>query len=266
MSKRYVVPFLSGILCCSLVFGLATTALAASGTVSFNMVNLTLNRKEAFSKGEELTNDSGRAIPSSITYTDEAGGGTTYIPLTYVSRLLDTQISWDQTTQTVKLGYGAVGEGSSGTGSGGSLTEGSSGGLTELPLNAAGSTAAPFSEVTPIQPPTEGRHSYAIAPTEYTSQEGYQNSVPLSIGNGEYCSITVTNHNDYPLLFTLGRQYNQSAEKIYTHIPAGATVTRTVHIDEQTGAITSPQLLVAVGYYDAVKDMHITIQGVQFNI
>ena len=264
MKKTGLAPFLSGALSAALILGLTTTALAASGTVSFNAVNLTLNRKEVFSQGEELTNDAGRAIPSSIVYLDEAGGGTTYIPLAYVSRLLDTQISWDQATQTVKLGYGAVGEGSGGTSGGGSLTEGASGGLTDLPLHAAGNTAAPFAEVEPILPSDGGGISYAIAPTDYTSQEGYENAVPLSLGNGQYCSITVTNHNDYPLLFTLGRQYNQSTEKIYTHIPAGQTVTRTVQIQEQPGSITSPKLLVAVGYYDAAKEMHITIEGVQF--
>lgn len=264
MKKAKIIPFLSGILCCTLVFGLATTALALSGSVSFNEVNLTLNRKKAFSKGDTLTNDTGRSIPSSITYTDEDGGGTTYIPLAYVSRLLDTQIAWDQATQTVKLGYGAVGEGSGTSSGGGSLTEGASGGLTDLPLNAIGSTAAPFKEIAPVMPKEGERYSYAIAPTDYTSQEGYENAVPLSVGSGKYCSITVTNHNDYPLLFTLGRQYNQSTEKIYTHIPAGQTVTRTVQIEEQPGALISPKLLVAVGYYDATKDMHITIEGVQF--
>lgn len=64
--------------------------------------------------------------------------------------------------------------------------------------------AAPFQEVEPI--PTDDMDrgiSYAIAPTDYTSQEGYENAVPMSVGNGEYCSVTVTNHNSYPLLFTL---------------------------------------------------------------
>lgn len=66
MKKTGLAPFLSGALSAALILGLTTTALAASGTVSFNAVNLTLNRKEVFSQGEELTNDAGRAIPSSI--------------------------------------------------------------------------------------------------------------------------------------------------------------------------------------------------------
>ena len=62
MKKTGLAPFLSGALSAALILGLTTTALAASGTVSFNAVNLTLNRKEVFSQGEELTNDAGRAI------------------------------------------------------------------------------------------------------------------------------------------------------------------------------------------------------------
>ena len=264
MKKERITAFISGVLCCALVFSLATTALAVTGAVSFGTVNLKLNRKPVFEQGAELTNDAGRAIPSSITYTDEGGGDTTYLPLAYVSRLLDTQIGWEQATKTVKLGYGAVGEGSGEAGSGGSVTEGPSSGLTDLPLHAAGSIAAPFAEIEPISTDDMTRISYAIAPTDITSQDGYENAVPMSAGNGKYCSITVTNHNDYPLSFALGRQYNQSAEEIYTHIPAGETVTRTVQFEKEDEAITSPKLLVKVGYYDNAKDMHITIKGVQF--
>lgn len=266
MKKTGLVPFVSGVLSTALIFGLATTALAASGTISLNTVNLNLNRKAVFAQGEELTNDAGRTIPSSITYTDGAGGDTTYLPLAYVARLLDTQIAWDQATQTVKLGYGAVGEGSGSGSGGGSLTEGGNSGLTNLPFNAIGSVASPFTEIAPIQPQDGESFSYAIAPTDYMSQEGYENAVPLSLGNGKYCSITVTNRNDFPLLFTLGRQYNQSAEKIYTQIPAGQTVTRTVEIGQQAGTVTSPKLLVAVGSYQTTEELHISIEGIQFGL
>lgn len=55
-------------------------------------VNVRLNSEEVFAQGEELRTDAGQAIPSSITYTDETGGDTTYVPLSYLSRLLDTGI------------------------------------------------------------------------------------------------------------------------------------------------------------------------------
>ena len=235
MKKEKITSFLSGVVSCTLVLGLVTTALAATGNMSFGRVNVRLNSEEVFAQGEELRTDAGQAIPSSITYTDETGGDTTYVPLSYLSRLLDTPVGWDQATR-------------------------------DLPLKAVGSVAAPFQEVEPI--PTDDMDrgiSYAIAPTDYTSQEGYENAVPMSVGNGEYCSVTVTNHNSYPLLFTLGRAYNQGSDEIYTHIPAGQTVTRTVKFEKDPNALTSPKLLVAVGYYEAIEDMHISIKAVQFS-
>lgn len=42
MKKTGLVPFVSGVLSTALIFGLATTALAASGTISLNSVNLNL--------------------------------------------------------------------------------------------------------------------------------------------------------------------------------------------------------------------------------
>ncbi len=269
MKKEKITSFLSGVVSCTLVLGLATTALAATGTVSFGRVNVRLNSEEVFAQGEELRTEAGQAIPSSITYTDETGGDTTYVPLSYLSRLLDTQVGWDQASKTVKLGYDATLPGDGKPGSGDIVieeTDNPSAGLTGLPLKAVGSVAAPFQEVEPITTDDMKQGiSYAIAPTDYTSQEGYENAVPMAVGNGEYCSVTVTNHNSYPLLFTLGRAYNQGSDEIHTHIPAGQTVTRTVKFEKDPDALTNPKLLVAVGYYEAIEDMHISIKAVQFS-
>ena len=108
MKKEKITSFLSGVVSCTLVLGLATTALAATGNMSFGRVNVRLNSEEVFAQGEELRTDAGQAIPSSITYTDETGGDTTYVPLSYLSRLLDTPVGWDQASKTVKLGYSAA--------------------------------------------------------------------------------------------------------------------------------------------------------------
>lgn len=62
-----------------------------------------------------------------------------------------------------------------------------------------------------------------------------------------------------------GRAYNQGSDEIHTHIPAGQTVTRTVKFEKDPDALTNPKLLVAVGYYEAIEDMHISIKAVQFS-
>ena len=92
----------------ALIFGGLTTALAASNAISFNSVNLSMNGEAIFSKEELLETDAGQKIPSSILYTDELGGGTTYLPVAYISRLLGISISWDGETETVVLSNNQV--------------------------------------------------------------------------------------------------------------------------------------------------------------
>lgn len=42
-------------------------------------------------------------------------------------------------------------------------------------------------------------------------------------------------------------------------------MTRTVKFEKDPDALTNPKLLVAVGYYEAIEDMHISIKAVQFS-
>lgn len=42
-------------------------------------------------------------------------------------------------------------------------------------------------------------------------------------------------------------------------------MTRTVKFEKEPDALTNPKLLVAVGYYEAIEDMHISIKAVQFS-
>ena len=104
MKRKILVSFLAGTLSATLIFGGITTALAASNTVTFNGVNLSMNGEAVFGKGEYLETSAGQQIPSSILYTDETGGGTTYLPVACISKLLNISITWDQATNTVVLG------------------------------------------------------------------------------------------------------------------------------------------------------------------
>ena len=98
MKKQSRLNFWKGFLSATLVFACISSAMAMSGTVNFSQVTLAMNGRAVFSKGESLKASNGQSIPSSISYIDETGGGTTYLPLAYVSRLLDTPVSWDGTT------------------------------------------------------------------------------------------------------------------------------------------------------------------------
>jgi len=250
--------FLSGFLCAAVLLSCTAGVLAASGTVSFNSVGLKANGKTLFSQDQELTNDAGRSIPSSIVYQDEAGGGTTYLPLAYVARLLDTPVGWDGKTGTVLLGRTFTGGFQIGLGS----EETSS--LDQMPTNSAGSQIAPFTEIEPRLPQEDEPQSLPISHTVYRSVDGYEDTFGVNRANGKYVSVTVTNHNDFPLLFRLGRSYNLDQKTVSTQIPAGQTVTRTVEVGESDLLVSNPSLLVFVGSNGQWSEIDIEIEAVQF--
>ena len=86
------------------MFGCLTSALAASGQVSYNFSNVSLDGEKQISAGVDLTAANGQKVPSSILYTDDAGGKTNYLPIRAISDLLDIEIDYDSDTKTVLLG------------------------------------------------------------------------------------------------------------------------------------------------------------------
>lgn len=103
MKKLNLRSFFAGVLTATLLFAVITTALAASGSVTYNGINLTVGGKAILSKGEYLELASGEKVPSSILYVDQAGGGTTYLPMRYLAELLGMSVTWDQATGTADL-------------------------------------------------------------------------------------------------------------------------------------------------------------------
>lgn len=87
--------FLSGALCATLVFSLALSALAISGNVSFNLSAIKFDGQVISEAGDGYTLSNGCVAPASITYTDEQGGGTTYLPVRRIGELAGVTIDWD---------------------------------------------------------------------------------------------------------------------------------------------------------------------------
>ncbi|MPM00443.1 hypothetical protein SDC9_46667 [bioreactor metagenome] len=101
--KNKLPPFLAGVLTTALIGSLTVTALAASGQVSFNLSAIKFNGQQISAKGENYTLSSGTNVPASITYTDENGGGTTYLPAKRISELVGVEIGYDVTTGSVTI-------------------------------------------------------------------------------------------------------------------------------------------------------------------
>lgn len=225
--KHPVIPFFSGILAAVLTMGCVTTVLAASGLVEFSPVGLQLNRKAVFSAGDSVETESGQSVPSSLLYTDAAGGGTTYLPLRTIAQLLDVPITWDGGNNTIVLGR-------SGTGGSEVIVGELEQNWDELPLDQAGEKMGPFGEVEPVRQQT-GIH--LLEDTKYCSDSDFSRDIPFIGANGRYLSITVTNNGDKPLLFQAGHLYATGRDMLSTKIPAGATVTRTFEAEKSSAAI-----------------------------
>lgn len=106
MKKQPIRPFFAGVLTALLCFGIVSSALAASGQVTFNAVNVTVNGEAVCYKGDYMELESGEKVPSSILYVDETGGGTTYLPVASLAKALEVRCDWIPEVKTVMLGNG----------------------------------------------------------------------------------------------------------------------------------------------------------------
>lgn len=100
---KRIPTFVAGMLTAAVIGGLGVGALAASGAVTFNASALQFNGRQISAKGENYTLDNGQQVPASITYTDETGGGTTYLPVRRIAELLGIEIGWDIATGSVTV-------------------------------------------------------------------------------------------------------------------------------------------------------------------
>lgn len=98
--KRRVPSFLAGVLTTLLVAAMTTTALAASGAISYNGATVTVGGT-AQAAGD-ITTANGQA-PGSIQFTDAAGNVTHYLPLETIDQLPGVDAAYDPVTKTVKL-------------------------------------------------------------------------------------------------------------------------------------------------------------------
>ena len=101
---RHFASFLSGAVAALALAACLTTALAASGKVSYNFANVSLDGAKKITAGQDITAANGQKIPGTILYTDAAGGKTNYLPIRTVSELLGVEIGYDSASKTILLG------------------------------------------------------------------------------------------------------------------------------------------------------------------
>lgn len=192
-----------------------TTALAVSGTVSFNQANVTINDITLFEKDQPLTTQSGTTIPSTLTYTDEQGNTSHYVSVRAMAEALGMNVAWEGDTDTVELAlYNSV---------------------TTYLLNTyfTDTTAVGvlFNDaLEEVEPILAQDGTVLLPPTEHFDTVAFETALPIQEGAGNYVSVTVTNYQDYPVRFGLGQIHNSEsngAMQAYGTVPANSTVTRT---------------------------------------
>jgi hypothetical protein len=102
--KKLFSGFIAGIISTLIVMVLIIPAMAESlQQIRFNMVNIELNETQITAKDQDYTLDSGVSVPNSLSYIDENGGSTTYLPLRKLAELLSLNVDWVGETGTVVL-------------------------------------------------------------------------------------------------------------------------------------------------------------------
>ena len=102
--KRHLASFLGGAVTALALMACLTTALAASGKVTYNFANVSLNGTTKITAGQDITAANGQKVPGTILYTDAAGGKTNYLPIRTVSELLGVKINYHSDSKTILLG------------------------------------------------------------------------------------------------------------------------------------------------------------------
>lgn len=215
-----LLSFFSGMLAAALLLACGTAALAVGGTVTFGTVSLSINGDTVLEKGQTLTTDAGATIPSTILYTDENGGGTTYVPLAALSRWLDIPVAWDGAERAVSLGQQpGTPSISVGTGEASSV-------WAEQPLHQVGAQAGPYTEQEPYWPQQTEMTSFF--PETTLSSKLSVSDIFYPRAEDGYLSISVTNQSDCPLIWVVKSNSTITSERFpSTVVPAGQTVVRT---------------------------------------
>lgn len=178
--------FLAGLLSGVMLMGCAGAAFAAaSGSVRFGAMGLAINAKTVITAGETVKDAKGCEIPSTIVYTNELGGDTTYLPIRKISELMDIPVSYQD--GMVYLGYTPA--------SGDSVSIGTLGDdevWAKRSLHQAGAKAGPYTELEPYWPTEEEITGWSVRDAVLSGGPTVGDTY-YPLGGEGYCAISVTN-------------------------------------------------------------------------
>lgn len=258
--KKRLSTFIGGMLAGAMIFACGTAAFAAgTGNLRFSDVNMAINGDTVIKAGETLTTAAGGQVPSTITYTDELGRDTTYLPIRTFSKLLDIPVTWKD--GTVHLGYLPTSIDDITIDFGTSEDYKPEGIWVEQPLHSAGSKAGAFTEVEPVWPANDKITGYYAKDLYMSASFGVGNEYNPFNKEGGYCSIKITNNGANPVALSIKCVSTITSNAFPdTIVPAGQTVIRTFRAEPYTGGLHQPGLSFLLHnnirgdyYYDDIK-------------
>ena len=97
------VSLAAGMMALTMLVSASVPASAAGSRVAYNQVGIRTFGVQRAAAGESWTADNGQKVPASITYTDDAGGKTYYLPLGEIGALLDAETAWNAQAGSVEI-------------------------------------------------------------------------------------------------------------------------------------------------------------------
>lgn len=102
--NRQYRQFWGGMLVMMILTTLISPVKAATQKIDFNQVGIRVLRQQKIMPGDMYTAPNGQRVPSTITYTDAAGGKTNYVSIRNLSELIDADICWNEDANSVDVG------------------------------------------------------------------------------------------------------------------------------------------------------------------
>lgn len=243
--EKKLPSFFSGMIVMAVIVSFTGTALAASGAVSFNTANLSINGNRIIQKGSTLKTSSGSDIPSIIQYTDTQGKITNYVSVRFLADALGMDVSWRARNSSVDI-----------------EVEGDASLYTMEQDNAG--VIFDNGELEEVDPtiPTSGN---IILSETNQSAEPFETTLELNEESGDYISITITNNGNYPLQFDLGRKTATANVTNPSAVPAGQSTTRTLKISTWESLSKKP-IYIKIGNAEYItRNMDFSVEVTQFS-
>lgn len=266
--KKRIVSTLAGMLVLLLLLTAAVGALAKGGKIAYNQVNLSVFSEPKVTVGQTYRLENGLEIPSSINYTNETGGDTTYVPVRMLAELLDANLTWNNETKTAD--FAAL---QSVTPSDVIISAGTGDPpVDDIPEKPSyGQRAGAFEEInasTVSMQEDDERHGPMNYMRNTRVQYSYDSSFPVYTMNvhpihGDYIIYTVTNNGQKRQYTTVLHQNPLDAARAEPFskvlVKPGETLVRVFHVDENPNDMDC-YLTFGVGEdYDRASGSDVTV-------